>query len=222
MPGGKGEGRYARYPSYAAWRRAMLRLRPQGVFARIAVGWSLGAQVAARAVADGTLCVDVLVLIGAPFRFVDERSPFASEKQCLAFAERFRRAPDVTLRSFISAVADGNEKATEIRAFLRRNPSRDGAYPYPWLVKELFRFDGARLRVPKKRMPKRVLVIHGENDKVVAPAQAALWKNIFPHAKIYMVPNQGHAVVFANGEGTPINFSSLVAQGGRSPSAYSP
>ena len=58
------------YAHAANASEALRMIASQGGDAELVIGWSLGGQLAARAVAEGLLSPRLLVLIAAPFQFV--------------------------------------------------------------------------------------------------------------------------------------------------------
>ena len=191
MPGGKGLCDYARYPSYRAWKAAMLRRRPKGLRIKTAIGWSLGGQVLARAIADGVIRPHTAILTGAPFAFIDEKSDFANADSCAAFVASFAKRPAATRRRFIASVAQGCPDADAVAKELRPLPSK--RYLSAWLRNALLPFDGATLRIPQYYKPKRVIILHGREDAVVRWPQAQEWLRVFPRATLHIVEKQGHA-----------------------------
>ncbi len=53
-----------------------------------------------------------------------------------------------------------------------------------------------------------VLIVHGEQDLLIPPSNAALLKRGIPQAEVYMIPNAGHAFQAAD----PIRIHQRIVQ----------
>ena len=159
----------------------------------LVVGWSLGGQLAARAVMDGVLRPRKLVLIAAPWCYVATpdyphgMGPSTYE----LFLDNYATQPDRTARRFAGLIAHGDSEAARIQAEQASHLSTmtDNARWLPWL-KELGQWQpdaqAAKLLPP-------TLIIHGHNDGVVPFAQSDEWMRHLPHARLLALPDVGHA-----------------------------
>ncbi|HEU5048571.1 MAG TPA: alpha/beta fold hydrolase [Rickettsiales bacterium] len=153
----------------------------------VAIGWSLGGQLLARAVSNGYIRPGLLILLAAPFQFIDEGTG-SSIEQFNTIREHYVSHPSQMLAQFQALVALGDNRQSQIARSLLRTKTlwENGLY---WLD-ELAR--GSCKDMHFRRFPHTVIV-YGENDKVIPPAQAALFAQHLPGAEMIMLPGCGHA-----------------------------
>lgn len=155
----------------------------------ILIGWSLGGQIAVRAIAEQAASPKLLVLLGTPFQFVmSENYPYATPpEQLAAIRQQLRREPEQTIHAFQDFLLSGDALYDEIRPQLRLPHHLDGWDK--WLT-TLGEFRGSRIDFSD--FPP-TLVIHGETDAVVDPQQAGDFTRALPHAALDLIPGCAHA-----------------------------
>lgn len=178
----------ATHIDYSAQRDVEGLLRALPAAPDLLVGWSLGAQLAVRAVAAGHVRPKRLVLIAPTFQFL--KSPnFAEGMDAQAWEPvlaHYKRDAQDMLRGFNMLVAQGDSNASRVMRALNRNLWQEGTF---WL-EELARFDGHTMDF--NAFPPTT-IIHGREDKVAAPAQATAYEKAIPNAQLIWVDNCAHA-----------------------------
>lgn len=179
---------YAHLPGWEACLGALTDYRGH----EIVVGWSLGGQIAARAVAAGALRPKLLVLIAAPFRFLAAPGATLGMKPELfeTFRSNYRRNPGRTLDKSWALVAHDDEKAAQIAAHLAplRGQVRDRDWGH-WLDA----LAGFSCRELDFSCFPPTLLLHGARDAVSDPAQSLAFLRAIPHARLELWGGSGHA-----------------------------
>jgi pimeloyl-[acyl-carrier protein] methyl ester esterase len=161
--------------------------------AELLIGWSLGGQLAARAVMDGVVRPKALVLIAAPWQFVaNDRYPQGMGASTYAmFVENYANQPARTARRFSALVAQGDSRAADIEAeqTVHLAVMEDNDRWLYWL-KLLGEWEPSREAV---QLLPPTLLIHGRGDGIVPFAQSALWQRYLPQAELLALPDAGHA-----------------------------
>ena len=158
---------------------------------RIAIGWSLGAQVAierARVQRD----IDRLVLIAATPCFV-QREDWAHGVDAgtfRGFVSSLARDIDGTLDRFVSLQARGDTNAKHVMRALRQAKSCDDVGRLEDGLRDLLRTD---LRPTLAGLACPALVIHGEHDTLVPRAAAEYLAHELPQAKLEIIGGGAHA-----------------------------
>lgn len=160
--------------------------------ADIVVGWSLGGQVALRLVSEAVLTPKLLVLLAAPFQFVEDNAE--SRQQFEDFSTMFAAKPEATLKRFQLMVAQGDELAKEVRKQLVIQSKRQ--YLSYWLA-ELGAFSCKN--IAWENVP-QTLLMHGENDTVVNFHQAEQLAKLLPQSHVVKMVGCGHAPHLHNGK----------------------
>jgi pimeloyl-[acyl-carrier protein] methyl ester esterase len=153
------------------------------------VGWSLGGQLAARAVARRLISPKRLVLIAAPFQFVEtDAHPLGMQRDAFAlFRNQFQSNPGRALRKFSALVSYGDSRREEVA----RRVGEPGA-SRNWLLwlDELSHFSAEPLDF--SRFPPTML-LHGLRDVVVHPDQSRAYAERIPNATLELWPQAAHA-----------------------------
>ena len=188
---------YARHTSAQA---ALLDMAAQAKDASTIIGWSLGGQLAVRAIASGLLKPKKLVLIAAPFQFV------AHPPSCLPpqagglgmpadlyqiFRDNYAANPERTLVKAWATIVKGDTKAHDIRRHLERQ-DKSVLISKPWLawLDVLHSFSCSDLTFAD--FPP-TLLIHGREDAVVYHAQSEKFTAAIQGAKLVTLEGCGHA-----------------------------
>lgn len=155
------------------------------------VAWSMGAQLALRAIAAGVLRPRHLTLIGAPYRFVSRADPEGMSEQTFSqFRDNYARDAARTKDRFHALVAKGDDDMRRVVAGLSHHPEVENTARFlPWLD-DLGRFDAATLDLAN--LPP-TLIIHGMNDHIVPHAQAVLLHQRLPAAQLSSWAGTAHA-----------------------------
>lgn len=162
----------------------------QGSTASCVVGWSLGGQIAIRAIEQGCLKADRLVLISTPYQFVTHHTLRAgiSREEFLTFQKLFEKDPEKTLQQFGLRIAKNDSKAKEIAQQLLGQFPASAHWKY-WLD-ELGNFSCRR--VDFSDFPPTT-IIHGNRDAVVDVSQIGLFVPFLPGCNIEIIDNCAHA-----------------------------
>lgn len=159
----------------------------------LAIGWSLGGQVLLRLVSMGAVQPQRMVLLATPYQFVaDGQYPRAMSLAIFnAFRASMRQAPETALPRFLTLIAQGDSN----RAAVRRQLSGEPETIERWLswLDELGRFSCAEISL--ESMPP-TLVVHGQQDMVVAFEQGEKLASALLHASRLWLPDCAHAPHF--------------------------
>ncbi len=164
------------------------------------VAWSMGGQLALRAIAAGVLCPAHLTLIAPPIQFVADKStaPDASEEAVAAmdpltftqFRNNYAAQPARTKNRFHALVAKGDRDFTRILSRLEHHPRvEDTARWLPWLddLGAYTLTEAVLARIPP------TLIVHGTHDAIVPHAQGAWLAERLPQAQLNSWHEVGHA-----------------------------
>jgi pimeloyl-ACP methyl ester carboxylesterase len=161
--------------------------------ADLVVGWSLGGQLAVRMIASGRLAAQRLVLVAAPYQFVEseELRIGMSRAGYEDFARRYERNPARTLRRAWELAIFGDSRADRVREAMGGHDAEAIARSRwgNWLT-ELGRFSCSG--VDLARLPP-TLLIQGVKDAVVGCAQAGHFAGRLPSLRVLGFEECGHA-----------------------------
>lgn len=178
---------YARHDSVEA---ALAAIADTGQGYNTVIGWSLGGQLAARAVASGMLSPRKLVLIAAPFQFVGGEFGMGHETYN-KFRDNYAKNPARTMDKAWALTHQGDARAEQVRAQLARQ-DKQAELEKDWL-RWLTSMDGFSFSaIPIQGMPE-TLLIHGSEDVVVSPKQSEHFAARLPKAKLMIMEGAGHA-----------------------------
>ena len=166
----------------------------------VVIGWSLGGQLAVRAIAAGLMRPRLLVLIAAPFQFVKNTTlPIGMPADTFAgFLSNYRRRPEQTLIKAWELIQKDDSNASEVSAHLQTH-EKNLVLKQDWLrwLEELNSFSCEGLHLAE--FPS-TLLIHGDRDHVVYHEQSEHFASVIPHAKLVTLKNCGHAPHWHNAE----------------------
>lgn len=165
-----------------------------GIECEAAIGWSLGGLVLARGIAEQKLRAQKIILLAAPFRFLQSKSypSGTSQEQWQEVTRAFKKNPTEMLTRFDSIVLHGDAHYKSLR---EHTPARSAlgdeehARLGEWL-RYLGRESAEHLAF--ENFPS-TLIIHGEEDAVVPLDQATYWQRALPKSDIIVVPGCSHA-----------------------------
>ncbi len=177
---------YSDHADYAAWKRAHSERKYD-----VVIGWSLGGQLAVRALNDKWLSARKLILIGTPYQFVaNHRFSHAMEPWLFGqFVENYQMDPQRTAKRFRGLIAKNDMREKEVSRSLRLHAEVERKERWAGWLKEL---EGTGFDTVSSDFPE-TLVIHGEKDSLVKYAQAQHLEDILPHSSLYSLPHAAHA-----------------------------
>jgi pimeloyl-ACP methyl ester carboxylesterase len=154
-----------------------------GYAPRCVIGWSLGGQMAVRAIIKGIWKPERLVLIAAPFRLKKNLT-------MAKFRENFLKNPERALSKGYALIAHEDTRGEHVRQYLeearKRLPAHDWLY---WLeALSMHNFEVEDL----KRFPQTTL-LHGDRDAVIGLDQSKAFQQALPGAALHVFKGCGHA-----------------------------
>jgi pimeloyl-[acyl-carrier protein] methyl ester esterase len=161
----------------------------------VVAGWSLGGQVALEWARRAPEQVEALVLIGSTPSFVTRVGwPHAVEPAVFrGFAEAMTSNRDSTLKRFASLQAQGDAAMKPAAMRLRAALCAERDASTPTLCEGLRVLLDADLRAALAHVEQPVLVIHGENDRLVPLAAGEHLARAMKRAQLLKVPGAAHA-----------------------------
>ena len=166
----------------------------------IVIGWSLGGQLAVRAVAEGLLKPKRLVLIAVPFQFVvSSQRPIGMKRDLYdKFRDNYARNAARTLEKAWLLIGKDDVHAERINHRMNGHNKLD-MLQRDWLrwLEELNGFSCHTLDF--STFPP-TLIIHGENDAVVSYEQHTQFSRAIPESRVVSFPGCGHAPHWHNAE----------------------
>jgi len=181
---------FARHQSAHA---ALLDIAAHNPTPDLVIGWSLGGQLAVRAIAAGILKPKKLVLIAAPFQFVKRPElPIGMPRDLFdKFRDNYARNPLQTLTKAWELIHKDDTNEQIVRAHLEKH-DKQALLTKDWLrwLDLLEEFSCENLYLAD--FPPTIL-IHGDGDLVVYPEQSVYFAKAIPHAKHIILPGCGHA-----------------------------
>lgn len=177
---------YAAYPSVDACMAELGKHQCDTV-----IGWSLGGQIAVRAVAAGILRPKRLVLIAAPFQccadaFFENATPAA---MLAASRAALVANADAMMQQFIAFLAMGDSNPQNIIHHLMRHRATIKKQNWLFWFDELVRFSCRSLDF--HHFPPTD-IIHGDHDAVIRFPQALAFENAIPNATLHKFSGCGH------------------------------
>lgn len=156
------------------------------------IGWSLGGQLALRAIAAGILRPAQLVLIATPYQFVSD-THFRGGMDPVTyrqFRENYATDTARTMGRFAALMGKGDAEGKRISATLVHHPEGHAVARWlPWL--DQLGTDSMR-HLDLTRMPP-TLIVHGEGDAIAPVAQGEMLAAQIPHARLVRWEGTGHA-----------------------------
>jgi pimeloyl-[acyl-carrier protein] methyl ester esterase len=179
---------YSEYPNAQASFDALAR---HGDVQEV-IAWSMGAQLAIRAVAAGVLRPTHMTLLCAPFQFVSDQQ-FSGGMDPITYQQfrtNYAEDPARTKKKFHALVAKGDSYARRIQGMLDHHPQVDDTARWlPWLDD----LAETSLRgVDASALPP-TLLIYGTEDAIVPIAQAEKMHQLLPQATVSRWVGAAHA-----------------------------
>lgn len=171
---------------------ALLAIARAAENADAVVGWSMGGQMALRAIAAGLFLPRRLVLIATPLRFVRiaEGGVGMPEDTYAQYRDNLHRDPERTFRKSYALIAHGDGNIAQVERFLREMAARIPACDWSYWLDAMAEYHCREEDL--SRMPP-TLLLHGERDVVVAPDQSFALSRFIPENELYVFPECGHA-----------------------------
>ena len=178
---------YSEYENAAAAIEALKRMPHTQC-----VGWSMGGQLALRAIAAGALKPQHLTLIAAPYQFVsDDASLKGMDSRTFElFRASYESDAARTAQRFHGLLAKGDREMKRLLSQFTSHPDvHNTARFLPWLddLAAYSLADENLASVPP------TLIIHGMNDAIVPHAQGEKLQQILPQAQLSSWAEVGHA-----------------------------
>ena len=177
---------YSLYGSAERLFESLAHKRYEGV-----VAWSLGAQLAVRAVQRGVIAPKWMVLLAPPLQFVNDES-FKDGMDPLTyglFREGYEKEPLRSMTRFHGLLVKGDRHFKQILADLTHHERvEDALHWLPWLD-DLAAQKGEHFE--EGSLP-ATLLIQGREDVVVPATQAEAWKLLLPEIDVRIIEEMGH------------------------------
>lgn len=172
---------------------ALAAIADQTKDADLIIGWSLGGQLAARAIAEKKIKPRRLVLIASAFQFVaNQRGELGMERFTFdKFRHNFEKNPARTLDKSWELISMHDTHSRRVLAALAAQ-DKSTVLQKDWL-RWLDLLDGFSFeKIPLSNLPP-TLILHGENDVVVEIAQSERFAEAIPNAELITFAGCGHA-----------------------------
>ena len=166
-----------------------------GLAPALAVGHSAGAAIVARMTLDGLLAARAIVSLNGAFlpfagllRVFSPAAKFlASTSLAARFAAARARDPEAVQRLLASTGSHLDARGTELYARLTRSPGHVAG-----ALAMMARWDLDALPHALRGLDVPVLLVVGERDGTIAPAQADRVQSLLPRARIERLTGLGH------------------------------
>jgi pimeloyl-ACP methyl ester carboxylesterase len=158
----------------------------------LVIGWSLGGQIALRAISEEIINPKALCLIATPYQFVVSKEiKCAMDRDTFnLFYRNFENDPVKTIRRFATLISLNDIHAHDILVKLRQGADIEHASKWLYWLEELENFSCNSLDFSK--VPK-TFAIHGRDDTLVDVTQTGLFKSLIKDYTLKVLENCGHA-----------------------------
>ncbi len=152
------------------------------------VAWSMGGQLALRAIVANILKPKHLTLIGVPWQFIGTQGMDAYTYQL--FRDTYVKNPARHKERFAALIAKGDRNAREVMRQIMHHPDIENTNRWlPWLeMLAGYSFEHAT----ETPLPP-ALIIHGAQDAIVPVAQAYQLRQLLPSAHLAVWNEASHA-----------------------------
>lgn len=157
------------------------------------IGWSLGGQLAVRAISAGLMLPKKLVLIGVPFQFVhsqEEKIGMPRDK-FQKFRDNYAKNAPRTLAKAWELIVLGDKNPEYVRAQFEKYNQAE-MLEKNWLH-WLDMLDGFSCKELDFSQFPASLLLHGAQDAVVDYSHAQEFAKLIPQAKHIIIHDAGHA-----------------------------
>ena len=181
------------YARHADTPSALAHIAEEGKHHEAVIGWSLGGQLAVRAIAAGLMRPRLLVLIAAPYQFVQTPELPLGMKRDLydKFRANYARSAQRTLDKAWELICKGDTRQEQLRTHMAAH-DKEAVIAKDWLrwLDELENFSCEGLYLAD--FPP-TLLIHGKGDAVVGHEQMERFAATIPHSRSLTLEDCGHA-----------------------------
>lgn len=181
------------YGDCASVEAVFKRLQAADTTPDVLFGWSLGGQLAVRAVAAGILRPKKLVLMGAPFQLISDKQFKGGVMKPVIAASRLalQANADMMLREFQGMMlAQGDSKAKQVRAAAKDYVAPSAGNEWLFWFDELAHFSCRHLDFAD--FPP-THIIHGEEDAVIPFGSAVAFHSHIQGSTLHRIEKCGHA-----------------------------
>lgn len=184
------QGAYIDYLNCKDVQEVQNTLLPPSLNTPIVFGWSLGAQIAVRAVAAGALNPKLLVLFSPPFQYVNGNGIECGTSKVMfsAFRHGYSLSPKKSLYGFTQRMMGTDNPLNTIFATMESDPARLKTWLH-WL-KILGEFSCSDLDFT--HFP-RTVIFHNQPDPITPTPQSQLFIQRLPNARHEVIMVEGHA-----------------------------
>lgn len=155
----------------------------------VVIGWSLGGVLAVQALQHPQYRPRKLVLLGSPFRYLasEEVPEGVTEEVYQALHRDYQDNPKHLAKRLQLAINAGLAPETSLCPLVENY--YDTKAWLPWLE----HLAAASFVDAQFAYQPEVLVIYGQKDAIISPAQGKYWPRIFPQAQVVVIPEASHA-----------------------------
>ena len=173
----------AQHFDYASYDNVKVMFADLPANTKMAMGWSLGGQLLVRAVANGYIKPELLVLLSAPYQYVaDEYFPHGVHENGLKeFRDNYDKNAPATLKQFNALVGLGDNSALRVIRALN-DCSEIWSNGLFWLNELTSKYC---YNMDFSQFPK-TLIVQGKNDKVIDPVNAMMFAKKIPQSQLIM------------------------------------
>jgi pimeloyl-ACP methyl ester carboxylesterase len=194
---------------------ALERIAEMGAGHDVVIGWSLGGQLAVRAVAQGLMRPALLVLIATPYQFVARPELKLGMPRDVfdKFRDNYGQNPQRTLKKAWELLHKDDKHANTVRKELQTH-DKNALLQLDWhqWLDYLDRFSCDALSLDG--FPP-TLIIHGRQDHVVRFEQSDQFLRAIPHASRLPLEDCGHAPHWHDAATLRRAIESAMAKAGR-------
>ncbi len=171
---------------------ALALLEKEAKDAHTIVGWSMGGQLAAFAIANKIISPKKLVLVAAPYHFVARRGKTLGLKPGIyaQFMDNLRQKPERTFEKAYGLVHYQDARAEDVKKALEDSYTRRPKHNWDYWFQALAEVEFDELDL--SHFPETEL-IHGKSDVVVDMQQSVHFAKRIPRSSVHLFDNCGHA-----------------------------
>lgn len=179
---------YAVYPS----KEGLLKSIKTPIEVELVIGWSLGGQLAMELIQEGFITAKCLVLIAAPYQFVNEdtRAFAVSEETLKQFVKDYDSGASEMLSRFGAFIAKGDKNTKQVIKNLIPYSEQTALQNLRYWLLHLKSFSAQKMDV--SRFP-ATCIIHGKDDAITHVAQAQMLHDVLKNSRLEIFENCGHA-----------------------------
>jgi pimeloyl-[acyl-carrier protein] methyl ester esterase len=156
------------------------------------IGWSMGGQLAVRAVAEEIIKPERLVLIATPYRFVQSKPGDIGMGRTTyeQYRENLLNNSARTMKKSHALVAHDDEKKETVQGYIANASKKLPEYDWHYWLEVLADFDCDAIDF--SNFPP-TLLLHGARDVVVEAGHSDMFHRKIPNAELVLFDAAGHA-----------------------------